>query len=676
MATFEWAIIKPSGKLMDALLTDLLNQVMMPLKWLFGHVWVAPFFMFLPMLLIAAWMIYRAEKETQPYLKSAEKCADTIATALGADADPSAERLAFSHNFDQVVSAFAESDRDTQLLQAWREFHETIVDESASPIQNTSRPFTFFQRVEPKQDQLSFWSNAFVGIGLVLTFVGLIVALSIAAENMPNNNPGQVSDPVKALTGLLTVAGAKFFTSIGGILASLMLRFAESGLTKRTKRATREICELLERGLVYIPPQRLAAQQLEELKEQTAQIKNFNQDIAFQIADRINAGVTLGVTTAFEPIANSISAMGQSITEVTAGIGEGTAVAIAQVSGAQLKALSETLAALTEKLDSISTGVAASGDEAARQIREAGADFRLAASDIKGAFEVLTVNVGELGPKMIETANAASSAQLDALTKVLSGIEESQARAAKSIEDAVGALLVATEKAARVLATAVEVEIEGGVKEIGEVFGTVLGQSGEAMRLASLNLAEAIEGASSQVRLASDGFVKSGESAVSSSEAMMEVSGEVRNTVRQIADAGREFASIAGPALAASQSVKEAANRIAQAIQDGRGAEEGVLDELKKLAREISQTQAAATNAWTDYRNRFEGVDKSLANTTALLSETLGASLGDFRTFAQKFDSEMADAISKLAGPLSSIEDYAGSLDEFVEAQRTAVRRS
>jgi hypothetical protein len=54
--------------------------------------------------------------------------------------------------------------------------------------------------------------------------------------------------------------GAKFFTSVAGLGSSIWLRFTEHGLTKRMRHETSVMCQLLERGLLYVSPQRLAVE--------------------------------------------------------------------------------------------------------------------------------------------------------------------------------------------------------------------------------------------------------------------------------------------------------------------------------------------------------------------------------------------------------------------------------
>ena len=652
---------------MDRVLSTALDAMMAPLEFVYRAAWVAPFFLFIPMLAWAAWKIFTAVRQTQPYIAAATTCAKAIRVALGADPEPDAERLAFSENFVQVVASFiATKAKAPQLLQAWREFHETIVDERAIPVQNTSRPFPYFQRVEPRQTALIFWSNAFVGIGLVLTFVGLIVALRTAAHGMS----GGASQAQGALTGLLTVSSAKFFTSVGGILASLLLRFWEAGLTRKTRVVTQEICELLERGLVYIPPQRLAAQQLEELKEQTAQLKNFNQDIAFQIADRINAGVTAGVAAAFSPVASSIERMTTDMAKVTEDIGQGVGDAITKVSGQQLEGLNEVLTRLGEKLDGISTAVAASGDDAARQIRDAGADFREAATEIRAAFDSLTSKVGDLGGVILDGATEAAEEQALASARMIGSLEEAQKRSSDMLETAVKALEQAAVDAAERVGSGIDDQFNKGVEEVGAKFRGVLDASGQEMRDASERLAKAIDQASQRVNQASLGFVSSGDAASRTATAMESIATESRSTARSIAESAQGFNTAAAPVVAAVKSINDASSQIARAIADNRGSEEKLVAELTALASKIRDTQTAAESAWADYRARFEGVDKALANTTIQMAETLSASMTDFRKFAQALDSELAGAINKLSGSLAPLEDYAGSLDDFVETQR------
>src|SRR5690606_16946522 len=120
-------------------------------------------------------------------------------------------------------------------------------------------------------------------------------------------------------------------------------------------------------------------------------------------------------------------------------------------------------------------------------------------------------------------------------------------------------------------------------------------------------------------------------------------------------EAAHGFASAAGPVADASRSVSQAAQAMANTVETDRAAGALALGEMKSLAEGLRGTQDAAEQAWHDYRGRFEGVDRALADTTDKLGQTLSDSLTQFRKFAQDTDREMAAAVSKLGMTLTAI---------------------
>lgn len=638
-----------------------LNFILELLERLYGKPWIA-FCFFIVMFVIAGFIEFRKRREVAPYLKAAKARVAALRSAIGDSSEAVAEREAFSRNYLDVAEALNTGGAGaTGLVQAWREFHESIIDENASPIRNTNRPSVYFHRAAPRLTDLAFASNVFVAAGLILTFVGLVVALHTAAANL--NDPQKAKE---ALTLLLTVASAKFLTSIGGIGASLRLRIVEHRLARKIHGETESICELLERGLLYVPPQRLAVEQLEELKEQTAQLKFFNQDVAFQLADRINAGVT----QAFAPMASSLSALNENMTAVTQGIGSEAAKAIKDVSGQQLQGLSDTLAGLTQKLDALTASVGQSGDHAAQQIRAAGADFAQAATDIREAFDRLVANVDGMGTKLAEQGESVARNQEQTLARVLEGLETAQARSAEAIAEAVKALQEASTQAAGSMQEEVGKALADGVAESQRTFGLALDAAGAPIKEAAAELTRAVGDAAATVQKASDSFSRSSDSAARTAEAMEGVTGQAKFAANAISDSMKGFATAAAPVAQAAQAVNEAASSIARAIEANRSSNESVVEGLTELMEGIRETQDAAETAWREYRARFEGVDKALAQTAEKLGETLGDSFDEFRRFAQSFDSEMSAAVQKLSSGLTAIEEYAGSLDEFVDENR------
>jgi ABC-type transporter Mla subunit MlaD len=645
---------------LDRLLDDLLAA----LGVVYYHRWFVPFVLMPAMLAVAGAIHFVAARRTRPFIVAARLRAAILRNALGSDPDPAAEREAFSQRYIDVARQMGdEASGAPALVQAWREFQESVIDDNESTIRNTSRPSAFFVRVIPRQATLTFASNVFVGLGLILTFLGLIVALNTAAHGMAG---GGVADAQVALTGLLVVAGAKFFSSVAGLVASIWLRMAEHGLSKRATAPIEEICDLLERGMLYIPPQRLAVEQLAVLKEQRDQLKFFNTDVAMQLTDRIGEQFR----KAIEPMTQSLGDLNTNMTSVTQGIGAGAAEAIEKVSGDQLRGLSETLTSLRDRLDDIGAKVGSSGSEAAEQIKAAGAEFSSAARDIRDAFDKLAVNVDGLGERLTRQGEEAASAQDESVARMRQSFEDAQARSAELMERAVAALQGAGQQAAEDMQRNLGEALAAGVARNEETFRKALEESGSALRETSSELAQAIAGAATGIERAGAAFADSADNANRSAGAMGEMVGNADRVSSSLRQASDGLSGAAAPVVQAARSLSEAAGRIASAVEQSGAAEQEAVREMRELAEGIRQTHAAAETAWRDYRARFEGVDRAMAQTTERLASTLGDSFAEFRRFAQDTDRELASAVAKLAGTVTQIEEYAEALDEYVELNR------
>ena len=618
-----------------------LDVILTALEVVYGRPWIA-LCVLLFMFAIAGVIIVLAHRRIAPFMAASEARISALKTGLGSSGDVGAERLAFGDSYLEVSTTLASTkDGGGSLAQAWRDFSETIIDESSSPIRSTTRPIIYYRSATPRFDGLIFASNTFVAIGLILTFVGLVVALHTAGPSMAGN----VEQAKGALTLLLTVASSKFLTSIGGIGASLWLRFAEDGLSRRVKRQTNQICALLERGIIHVAPQRLIAEQLDVMKEQRDQLLSFNTDVAMQLSDRI--GVKF--QQAIAPVTASLAVLNDNMTSMSQGLGQGAAKAIEEASGGELRALGQTLATLGEHLESLGARVGESGEDAANQIRAAGADFSRAAADIREAFERLTSEVDGVGGKLAEQSEAAAKVQGKAMERILENMQESQTRSAATMSEAVKALQAAGAEAAATLQKEVGAALAEGVAESQRTFRVALDESGEALRGAASGLAKAVADAADQIERTGAGFNRSGEHAARTAEALAEVTGEARSVASSIANAGEGFARAAAPVAQALQAISEAAGRIAGSIESGRELGSDALQGLKQLAEGIRETQSAAETAWRDYRARFEGVDKALEATATKLGETLGDSFKGFSDFARTFDTELGSAVSKLS---------------------------
>jgi hypothetical protein len=279
-----------------------------------------------------------------------------------------------------------------------------------------------------------------------------------------------------------------------------------------------------------------------------------------------------------------------------------------------------------------------------------------------------------MGGRLAEQGEAVAQAQTEVLGRVLSGLEDAQRASQATVADAVRALQTAGAEAAQALQRDVGDSLAAGVAASQRSFEAALETSGEGLRSTAASLSRAVGEAAEQIERAGAGFLRSGESATRTAESLEGVTGHARAVAVSIGDAAKGFATAALPVAQASQAISEAAGRIARAIEAGHEVDAEATRGLTELAEGIRATQAAAEKAWSDYRARFEEVDKALETTTVKLGETLGDTFNEFRRFAQDTDRELGAAVSKLSSTLTAIEDYAEALNDHLETAARAPR--
>jgi hypothetical protein len=114
-------------------LDKLLDQLLGALGLIDYHSWFVPFVLLPIMLAVAGWLHWRAERRTRPFVAVAKSRAEQLAAAIGDGPDPTAERSAFARSYLTIAQAMgAKAKGADALVQAWREFQETIVTRTAT----------------------------------------------------------------------------------------------------------------------------------------------------------------------------------------------------------------------------------------------------------------------------------------------------------------------------------------------------------------------------------------------------------------------------------------------------------------------------------------------------------------------------------------------------------------
>jgi hypothetical protein len=130
------------------------------------------------------------------------------------------------------------------FISAWSGFQTRAGRSGGIP----DAPFSHFVASEPQQARdrsglMQSLPGYFTSLGLIFTFVGLVVALYFAAKGFRSGN---IEDAKASIIQLLNAASFKFLTSvaalISALMASLVLRFGQSVIG----RSTRDTAERIE----------------------------------------------------------------------------------------------------------------------------------------------------------------------------------------------------------------------------------------------------------------------------------------------------------------------------------------------------------------------------------------------------------------------------------------------
>ena len=222
--------------------------------------------------------------------------------------------------------------------------------------------------------------NLLVGIGLLLTFFGLVTALYFTTVAI--KGAADLAASQNALRDLLYAASFKFYTSIAGLGGSIVLTLVLRYGTSAVENTFDALASTLESKLVFITPEEsIAFNQYREAQEQTKNLRLFNTEVAISVGRRIEEALAATLPTylaqAMAPIGKSLDEVANKLTSMNEGaIGEMAGSFVDKLQGAtgeQMQELASTLGELGTSLERIKHGMNESGsalENVSRKISE------------------------------------------------------------------------------------------------------------------------------------------------------------------------------------------------------------------------------------------------------------------------------------------------------------------
>ena len=593
------------------------------------------------------------------------------------------DEKAFFANFDRVNQRLS---KDPLVGHAWQEFSKTCIRDQV--VVRTVRPGTFFN-VSLARERLIGMKlmptvpGYFVGLGLLLTFVGLVIALSKAASGVT----GSPDKMTQSLRELLDAATFKFSTSIAGLFSSLLLALVFKIYSIVIDKGFDLFCGRIEDRTHFLPPQYVLTQLVASGREQLQQLKEIN-DVQFfdRLGRTIAPALESAVGRAVSPLAAQLEATVGRLEDTsrsgTEGLMNKFAEALHGGAGTELKELSATLAQTKDALGAVKADLAGSGEDFARRLAEAterlsvvmtdaGSQFQANAKENRDGAATLLMSLAtsaeatqaRLDRDLEEVGRSATAAVRDGMADMLGDVASQMAAFQASVSemqervglDAEKAVELSRRASADAVAAAGKAAAETA-QAIGSGFADLVGQLGTDVDRMSVALRSSEQAHSLQAAAVREAAERTGAASVA------------------FGKAANDAAAASGPVLRASEMIAAST----KAMQDATGsAVEGLRigqEAARTLAERLEHGHRQVETAWRAYEERFGSVDKALSTAVLALAAETAKQQESVASFALKIDEGCGMAVQKLQAIANSLNDGIEELNETLDDFPAKVR--
>ncbi|MFG1477873.1 anti-phage ZorAB system protein ZorA [Xanthobacter sp. V4C-4] len=601
------------------------------------------------------------------------------------------DRAGFSAGY---AAARAALEKSPLIGHAWAEFDKALVHRPGEPvIRSTARPQAYFNLALAREKyfglkMMGALPGYFVGLGLLLTFAGLVLALNKAAAAV---NSADAAAMQGATRDLLQVATFKFATSIAGLAASLSLSLLFRVYTILMEEAFTAFCEAVERRVRYLSPQQIAAESRDLAARQVEELQAINSaDFLARVGASVAPGVSAGLEAALERVMTPLTAsVGQALHSLSDGSRAGMSDMVSQFSqslqhgaGSEMRALAGTLREMQEAITRLQQGLTGSGADFGRRMTEAA--------------ENLNRLVGDAGARLGEGSDQTRAALMEAVAALRETFDQANRKIDESLGSAAGGAAARLEQSMGRVLGGLEGQVAGFGALLSGFQDRIAGQIDETRARAAAAQVEATEAVSqastaaahalqdgladalAQIRGEVDRFVtalKTGEATLSAQAGAMRGAAD---SARQVAEA---FDRTVREAREASAPLAQSGARIADAtaaLGEAAGRSVALLgasqEEARRLALALGDQVETVERVWRGHAARFEAVDEALGRAFERLSQGTDEQHERLAGFARDMDTNFAKAVETLTACIGQLkengEDMASAVEELGDILR------
>ena len=640
---------------------------------------------------------------------------------------------ALEAGYDAINQSLA---ADPLVGTAWSAYAKTYVSDKVNDRVMrfaTVRPQTFFNSGLAREHMFSLRlmpsvPGYFVGLGLLLTFIGLVIALSKASSG----TGASANDMTQSLIGLLNAATFKFSTSIAGLFSSIVLSILFRCYGIVIDMGFERFCRALEVRTSFITAQELAMKDWQVSQQQLHQLRELNTDQYFQkLGVSIAPTIGTAVAAAVDPLSRTLAATASQMENATKTGTEGLLEQFSEIvhggAGKELREVSAVLAQSAEVIRAMQEKLASTGDTFATKIEAATNHFARLVADatdklsqssaggkeaVDQAVQTLTAAAQD-ARSLVQASTAAASrnatgmmeeglrevlakvgSQMDDFKQAMSGLQETMAResaeaAARSretIEKLTNATTKASEDGAGAIRSGigemlngVRVEVARAAEGYRAAEEAMSRRSQEQMEALQQQFRKVTEDVASEAnasvdrsRAAVDGVVEAASKAASqTAEALRAGFGEVLSTVRS--DVER--------LSTAFKDTEAAMGRQAESVRQTADRSESVAHAFGKAAEAVGSATQPLVQASTQIASSAQEMSQSLRMSVAELHESQGTARqlaealtnqylalqklwGEYASKFERVDASLTDAVASI---IEESNKYQESIKNFVE---------
>lgn len=556
------------------------------------------------------------------------------------------EEREFAENYNLIDQGLGEI---AKIRSAWAEFSETLIrprfDEQNNllvPCENTARPHGFFNLRELRMgpDFAKVFPSIFVGIGLSLTFLGLISALGVAVDGI-NDSGGDTANIQKTIAELLKVSSAKFYASLFALFMSVVMTLALRIMSWALYTNLAALNRTIEEGVRFLTPEQLSLDANDIMRNQLTQLQTFNTDLAMKIGEQVQSSLA--------PVIQRLDDLGGDMTEQNI-------QAIRDISDEVTKGIQGATAGsmdrVAETLDNISTKLGSLSDTLSGALANFDADFRQMLEGLKTSLQESTNGVAEgIGSSMTQMSVGIGQTATE-VTEIIGGLTTT-----------VQSLANAGAEISRQGGEELRKQVEAASKQASDQIAQAGQELASGFQASTQGLVDALGATTSQLRQLEQGLT-------GLPDQLSEVNTRLGTSATQIGDAAGQFGTATSGLRALIEPLAQYAADTRQSITDTTAAMQSVSVQVGESANAISEAVRVLDEEVSAQLARLDGSDEQLARLLGGIEDSTTRITSSIASFVADIDLGLSSQVGVLNDSVSELEETFDRLRQSIDDTR------